>query len=260
YVNWRHLTTLSSNPFRDVRLFMSTYDAMHPPTVRAFLSASQRRRPLWMQGWGQTETGPLTFRFLTRKALSATDLRPTTRDLGSPVPGKTKLRVVDPRTFKPVPPGSPGVVVARTKARCLGYVGEPERWSAKAYGPWWNTGDIGARTRTGRVLLLDREVDMVPGLSCLALEDVIEDRLRDVAECVILGAPDRLPLPVVVTHGKPPGLDAWRQAVAGLPALAEPMIFAWDEVPRTVTGKVRRLALREQLLNAPETHGSGRWT
>ena len=67
YVRLQRLTDRLDNAFRRVRLYISTYDAVHPPTIRAYLRASRRRSPVWMQGWGQTETGPLTFRFHTRR-------------------------------------------------------------------------------------------------------------------------------------------------------------------------------------------------
>ncbi|WP_089952680.1 class I adenylate-forming enzyme family protein [Lentzea xinjiangensis] len=253
YVRWRPLAAGPDNPFHAVRRFVSTYDAMHPPVIRTMLHASRRRRPLWMQGWGQTETGPLSFRFLTRRTAH------TTRDLGRPMPGMARLRVVDPRTLEPVPRGTPGLVFARTRARCAGYVGEQDRWQAKADGPWWNTGDLGIVSRTGAVTLLDREVDAAAGLSCLAVEDTVEDRLPGVVECVVLAASGRPPIPVVVTDAE---LDpaGWRLAVAELPPMAEPVVLRWDEVPRTATGKVRRLELLARLVGATDTNGSGRWT
>ncbi|MEU4767507.1 class I adenylate-forming enzyme family protein [Actinosynnema sp. NPDC023794] len=256
YVRWQPLAARPDNPFRDVRLFVSAHDAMHPPAIRAMLHASRRRRPLWMQGWGQTETGPLTFRFFTRRAL---DRSPDARDLGRPVPGRTRLRVVDPVTLTPVPRGHSGLVLARTAARCAGYVGEQDRWHAKNTGAWWNTGDLGVLTRGGAVRLLDREVDAVPGLSCLRVEDLVEDRLPEVVECVVLGTPGRPPIPVLVTSG-PLDPMAWRHAVADLPAMADPHVLAWDDVPRTGTGKVRRLDLLTRLAGTAATHGSGRWT
>lgn len=109
FVRWRPLLSRLDNPFRDVRFFLSTYDAMHPPVIRDYLHASQRRRPLWMQGWGQTETGPITFRFFTRKSLAAERERhPSTRDLGRAIPVRTRLKVVDPDTFDRYPAASPG--------------------------------------------------------------------------------------------------------------------------------------------------------
>ena len=249
------------NPFRRTRLFISTYDAMHPPTIRTFLDASTRRFPVWMQGWGQTETGPLTFRFHTRGSMAADrGERPTTRDLGRPVPGKTRLRVVDPVTFEPVRRGEAGLVLARTRARCLDYPGETERWRRKDAAGWWNTGDIAIRTRTGRVLLLDREVDHAPRLSCLQVEDVLEDRLTEAQECVLLTRPGTDPLPVVVTAGGNLPRTSWRAAARGLPLMADPVAMTWDEVPRTGTGKVQRKTLLQQLTGRSETCGSGAWT
>ncbi|MBB5958086.1 acyl-coenzyme A synthetase/AMP-(fatty) acid ligase [Saccharothrix tamanrassetensis] len=257
YVRWQQLAASSHNPFRSVRLYVSSYDAMHPPAVRAMLNASKRKHPLWMQGWGQTETGPLTFRFLTRKAARR---ETTARFLGRPVPGRTRLRVVDPATFEDVPRGTPGLVLARTKARCAGYVGEQDRWQAKNSGPWWNTGDLAVRTRTGGVRLLDREVDAVPGFSCLEVEDVVEDRLPEVLECVVLGPAGRLPIPVLVTADGRLDHERWWAVAAGLPDLGLPRVLKWDEVPRTGTGKVRRLELLTRLVGNAETHGTGRWT
>ena len=253
YVRLQPLTTRLDNAFRDVRLFMSTYDAVHPPTVRAYLTASTRRRPLWLQGWGQSETGPITFRFLTRRA---TDLR----DLGRPVPFRTRLRVVDPDTLTPVPRGRPGVVQVRTPARCLGYVGEDDRFAGKCTQGWWNTGDVAVVGRTGRVRLLDREVDRLPGMSCLAVEDTVEDRLAGVVECVVLGRQDGPPLPVVVTTDGTLDPAAWSAAVADLPAMADPLVLGWDDLPRTGTGKVRRTALLTALTGSTATAGTGRWT
>jgi acyl-coenzyme A synthetase/AMP-(fatty) acid ligase len=261
YLRWRHRAEEPGGPFERVRLYISTFDAVHPPTVRAFLGATRHPRPVWLQGWGQTETGPLTFRFLTRRAMTAErDRHPTTRDLGRPVPTRTRLRVVDRETMRPVPRGTSGLVVCRTKALGLGYVGEPQRWRSKRENGWWNTGDIGVLTRTGRLRFLDRETDVIPHGSCVELEDVIDDRLPDVLECVILGVPGRPPLPVVVTEDGALAPDSWRRAIADLPELADPVVIAWDEVPRTDTGKVRRTVLRERLGMSPETYGTGRWT
>ncbi|WP_343243367.1 AMP-binding protein [Streptomyces sp. SID8499] len=259
YVRFRPLTERLDNPFRDVRLFVSTYDAMHPPTIRAYLAASRRRSPLWMQGWGQTETGPLTFRF-HRRGPGGTLPGPGTRNLGRPIPVKTRLRVVDPDTFRPLPRGRAGLVLARTHARALEYVGEEDRWSAKQHGGWWNTGDIGVRNRDGSVELLDREVDHSPRLSCLHAEDLLEQRLPQALECIVLTGAGGAPLPVVVTADGRLDLTDWRAAVRGLPPLADPVALRWEQVPRTGTGKVRRTPLLRQLTGTAGTSGTGRWT
>ncbi|TWV38569.1 AMP-binding protein [Streptomyces misionensis] len=259
YVRLRPLTTRLDNPFRRVRLYISTYDAVHPPALRAYLTASDHPRPLWMQGWGQTETGPLTFRFHTRRSALAADAESTTRRLGRPVPGRTRLRAVDPQTLRPVPRGRSGLLLVRTAALALGYVGEEERWAAKRIGDWWSTGDIGVLHRDGSVSVLDREVDSLPGMSCLRTEDALEQRLPQALECVVLAVPDGDPLPVVVTADGRLDPDAWEQATYGLPTLRDPAVLTWDDVPRTGTGKVRRAALARRLAGTALA-GTGRWT
>ncbi|WP_219910617.1 hypothetical protein [Saccharothrix carnea] len=64
---------------------------------------------------------------------------------------------------------------------------------------------------------------------------------------------------VQVTSG-PLDPAAWRRAVADLPPMADPHVPAWEDVPRTATGGVRRLDLLTRLTGTAETHGSGRWT
>ncbi|OLR91296.1 class I adenylate-forming enzyme family protein [Actinokineospora bangkokensis] len=260
YVRWHHLTG-PGGPFAGVRLFVNTFDAVHPPTVRAFLAASARRYPVWLQVWGQTETGPITFRLLTRRAVARPARRhPTTRDLGRPAPGRTRLRVVDPRTLSDLPPGTPGLLLVRTPGTCVGYLGEQDRWHAKWTGGWWNTGDLGVRTPLGTVRLLDREVDLIPGLSSVELEDVLEDRIPRARECVVLGTPGSPPTPVVVTDDGTLDPRAWVRAQHDLPALADPVVLTWDQVPRTGTGKVRRHELRRALHHGDATFGTGQWT
>lgn len=261
FVQWRSLASAPHNVFRDVRLYINTFDAVHPPTIRTYLAASRRRHPLWAQVWGQAETGPLTFRILSRTTIAGRqDRDPTTRDLGRPIPARTGIRVVDPDSLRPLPRGQAGIVMVRTRARCIDYLGERDRWLAKAHGQWWNTGDIGMLTRGGALHLLDRECDSAPGTSCLRLEDIIEDDLPDVLECTILPTPGRPPLPVVVTGDGPVPAEIWRTATAGLPRLADPVTLAWGDLPRTETGKVRRAALRERFPTHRTAHGSGNWT
>ncbi|WEV29481.1 AMP-binding protein [Streptomyces sp. 71268] len=261
YVGWEPLTEKPHHVFTDVRVYVSTFDAMHPPTVRTFLRASQRRFPTWLQGWGQSETGPMTFRLLARRDLEAQgDRHPTIRDVGRPIPGFTGMKVVDPQTLRPVPDGTPGVVLSRTHGRCVGYLGEEDRWQLKAEGKWWNTGDWAVRGRTGAFRLLDREVDVIPGMSCIELEDVLADRLPRLTEAAVIGVPGELPLPVVCTRDGSWDQAAWQRATADLPRMADPRLLEWDEFPRTSTGKVRRMELRERLLGEASAYGTGRWT
>lgn len=263
YERWEHeLLARGTDAFSRVRLFVSTFDAMHPPTVRAFLAATDHRFPVWLQGWGQSETGPMAFRLLTRPALRRRgDRRSTVRNVGRPIPLRMRLKVVDPQTGRPVPVGTPGVALARTKGQCVSYVGEEDRWRLKAEGGWWNTGDLVIRTRTGSFKLVDREIDRIPGMSGIELEDVLLDRLAWASEVIILGVPGGSPLPVLcLADGRPFDQAEWAAATADLPELAPPVVLPWSELPRTGTGKVRRLQLREQLVGRADSFGTGKWS
>ncbi|GAA4619040.1 AMP-binding protein [Actinoallomurus liliacearum] len=250
-----------SNVFSSVRMFISNFDAVHWSRVRTFLNASRHRFPLWRDGYGQSETGGLGMTFITRRrANKRRDQEPGPRTVGRPMPTFVQIKVVDPRTFRPVPNGTPGLVFARTRARCIGYFGEPERWNEKAVGEWWNTGDIGIKTRTGKVKVLDREVNYTPGISCIELEDVLVDYLPKKHDVALLAVSDGPPVPVVAAPDGRLDQGQWRRAVRGLPELAEPIVIDIEDMPRTGTGKIRREELRRRYLGGAEGPGTGSWT
>jgi acyl-coenzyme A synthetase/AMP-(fatty) acid ligase len=151
-------------------------------------------------------------------------------------------------------------MMVATKSRCLDYLGEHERHREKQRGKWWNTGDIGERASFGRLRLVDREVDIIPGTSGIELESILLDRLERASDVAVLGVPGRPPVPVLCMRDNRLGPEEWRAATADLPELDEPRLLDWEEVPRTATWKVRRLELREKVLGTKEVLGTGRWT
>lgn len=261
FQRWEELALARPELFARVRLYVGTFDAVHPRTVRTFLGASRRRFPVWLQGWGQSEVGPLCFTLFTRGRMrKVSQDSSVTSDIGWPSPGLTRVRLVDPETGRAVGRGRPGIMLAATKARCLDYLGESDRHREKVSGRWWNTGDVGERGRFGRLKLVDREVDIIPGTSGIELESILLDRLPRASEVTVLGVPGRPPVPVLCMSDDRLDPQEWRAAVRGLPELDEPRLVPFDEVPRTATWKVRRLDLREQVLGTKEGLGSGRWT
>ncbi|GAA3947331.1 AMP-binding protein [Actinomadura viridis] len=266
FQRWEGLATSHPHLFERVRAYVSTFDAIHPRTVRTFLEASPRRGVVWGQSWGQSEVGPVSLGVYTRRKMrrSAGATTAVTTNAGRPVPLIMKVRLVDPETRRKVRRGRPGIVLVRTKGRCLDYLGETDRHRAKIWDGWWNTGDIGERTRTGGLRILDREVDIIPGASGIDLESVLLERLPDASEIIVLGVPGRPPVPVVGMDGAAGGArldpERWRAATAGLPELDAPVLIDWADFPRTGTWKVRRPELRERLFGTKTTHGTGQWT
>jgi acyl-coenzyme A synthetase/AMP-(fatty) acid ligase len=258
FQRWEELADLKPDLFSQVKRFISTFDAVHPRTVRKYLAISRRRFPVWAWGLGQSEIAGFTFNIFTKRTVRDPDVRHDATNLGWPA--LVRVRIVDPETGRDQPRGKPGLIMVKTPNRCLAYLGEEDRHQAKINGVWWNTGDLGVRASLGRFRLIDREVDMVPGMSCIEVESTLLDRLDRASEVVVLAVPDGPPVPVLCLRDDRLDPQEWARATEGLPELAEPKIVPWDEVPRTATWKVRRVELREKLLGAQSGHGTGKWT
>ncbi|MGW7536675.1 class I adenylate-forming enzyme family protein [Amycolatopsis sp. NPDC054798] len=255
------IRTGADNPFSRIRLFAGNFDAIRWPVIRRFLNASRHPFPLWRDGYGQSETGGMGMTVISRRSANrARDHKPGPRVVGRPMPGFVTLKIVDPATFEPVERGRPGLVLAKTKARCAGYYGEPERWKEKLVGDWWNTGDIGILTPTGALKIVDREVNVSSGIGYLEFEDTLVDRLPEGSDVAILPRENALPLPVVATRDGRLDETDWSVARTGLPALADPVVIKTTDMPRTATGKIVREELRRTHLDTVATPGTGRWT
>jgi acyl-coenzyme A synthetase/AMP-(fatty) acid ligase len=262
YLAWEHLATDEARLFRNVRLFVNSFDAIHTRTMRKFLAATERRFPIWIQSWSQSEQGSLVFRPFIRSVVKKVGRRPApTQLLGWPVPFYSKHRAVDPETGKEVRRGEVGLIEVNQPGRCLAYVGEQHRHDIKVNGDWWNTGDLGIINRWGAVRIVDREIDRIPGASAIELEDVLLDRLPTLTEVVVLPRAGERPVPVYSTQDDVP-LDErdWTAATQDMPTMADPIHIRWDEFPRTGTWKIRRVELRERLFEGSEAIGMGTWT
>lgn len=246
FMEWEELADDPRGPLESVKYFSSTFDAIHPGTIKRLLDASGRRAPLFWQLYGQSETGPVVGRgYTARRAVTANG-----RCLGVPMPGVTRIRVV-PRNGQPVTEQTPGYIEVLTQGRALTYHGEQERYDKMVQGEWWRMGDVGYRTKAGCLHLLDREVDLIPGMtSTLAAEDQILAHLHELTELVFVPGEDDRPVPVLSTRKDEP-LDPYRWAAAakGLVSLADPVQLRLEDFPRTATSKIKRLELAAALRN-----------
>ncbi|GAA2400966.1 AMP-binding protein [Actinomadura vinacea] len=240
FVLWEELATAPGTPLARVRSYGSTFDAIHPRTIRRLLGASRRRAPWLLQLYGQSETGPVAFRWYSRRGAT----RSNGRLVGTRIPGFTRLRVVDDHGV-PCPAGVPGHIEARTRGRILAYHGAPEQYARQTNGAWWRMGDMGYRNRWGALYLIDREIDQIDSVdSSLHVEDVLMSRLEELREVVIVSGPEREAVPVVCTRDdRPLDLSRWERATADLPPMADPRRWRFDDLPRTGTWKIKRVEL-----------------
>ncbi|MFF5585424.1 class I adenylate-forming enzyme family protein [Streptomyces hygroscopicus] len=249
YITWEGLA--DSGAMSSVRMFLGTFDAMHPRTVDAMLRGSRRRLAMFTEVYAQSELGPIAFRARTRRIgrfRRGVGAELAGHRVGRAMPGYSRIRVVDEGGNR-VPRGAGGRIQVRSKGRFAGYLNFPERATENLFeGGWWDSGDWGARTATGALRLHDRQTERLAGAtSGIALEDVLLDRMPELAEAVVLEEGGLL-LPVLASRSAEPVTDErWRTATGDLPPLAPPRFVARADIPRTATGKVRREVLRHRL-------------
>ncbi|WP_199487353.1 class I adenylate-forming enzyme family protein [Actinomadura spongiicola] len=244
FMAWEGLSDDPRRPFASVKYFSSTFDAIHPRTIRRLLASSRRRVPQYFQIYGQSEVGPAVGRPYFRGSVRRMD----GRCVGFPLPGSAKVRVVSQNGKRPSKT-NPGHIEARWDGIAKSYFGEQERYDANVHDGWWRTGDVGYRTRFGCLHMLDREIDTIDGVgSNLEIEDLVLNRLEELTELVVVPGPESEPTPVVCTFkDQPLDLDRWRAAVTEYPQLADPVQIPMAELPRTATLKTRRVELSRML-------------
>lgn len=109
-----------------------------------------------LEGYGCTEMGPVVsvnVPNVAHWALRQTGLKSGT--VGHPLPG-VAAKVVDPETGETVPEGKQGLLLLKSPARMLGYLGPPEKTAEVLRDGWYVTGDIAALDEDGFIRITDR--------------------------------------------------------------------------------------------------------
>ena len=181
-----------------------------------------------------------------------------------------EMRIVDPATRQPLPPGELGEIAARGYCVLDGYHNDPDATSAAIDADgWFHTGDLGFTDGHGRIAFRGRGRDMlkVGGENVAPLE--VETRLARhpaVRHVEVVGAPDpRLDEVVAAFVELEPDHEATEATAAGLIAHCRGAI-AHFKVPRHVrfvgpgewpmsATKVSKAALRQRI--AEELVGAG---
>jgi acyl-coenzyme A synthetase/AMP-(fatty) acid ligase len=251
FMKWEPLAPAGA--LASVKCFLTTFDVIHPGTVKNLLAGSRYPWALFWEIYGQSElcaiAGILHVRgFAGRTWGRRIEQRLGGHLLGWGLPGHSRIRIVD-GDGEVVQPGTPGRIQVRSKGCFTTYLNRPEAVGANLTADgWWDTGDWGKMDRLARVSLIDRQVErLTSGLSAIALEDVLLDRMPWLLEAIVLERERELVLVVVSRDGK---LDtsAWRAATRDLPLLSRlPVVVDESVIPRTATGKVQRAALAERV-------------
>ncbi|MGW8380863.1 AMP-binding protein [Streptomyces sp. ODS28] len=202
--------------------------------------------------YGMTETSPVSTQTRTDDSL---ERRVSTVGRVGP---HLEVKVADPATGLTVPRGEPGELCTRGYSVMLGYWEEPERTAeAVDAARWMHTGDLAVMDEDGYLSVTGRIKDMVIRGGENLYPREIEEFLYthpDILDAQVIGVPDE-------KYGEE--LMAWVRLREGAPALDAAALRAFcegrlahfkipryvhvvEEFPMTVTGKVRKVEMREQ--------------
>lgn len=201
-------------------------------------------------GFGQTETA------VQVANPPGQELKPGS--MGRPTPGFT-VELLDPVTGEPgAQEGEISLDLASDPVGLMvGYHGDPERTAEAMAGGYYRTGDIGSRDADGYITYVGRSDDVFKAsdykISPFELESALLEH-EAVAEAAVVPAPDavRLAVPkayVVLAAGYEPGPDTakllFEHARAVLAPYKRLRRIEFGPLPKTVSGKIRRIELRE---------------
>jgi fatty-acyl-CoA synthase len=199
-----------------------------------------------------TETSPASC-----QTLIDDDLERRTATVGRALP-HVEIKVVDPDTGDVVERGQPGEFCTRGYSLMLGYWNDNEktREAIDADG-WMHTGDLAVMREDGYCNIVGRIKDMVIRGGENVYPREVEEFLYthpDIEDAQVIGVPDD-------KYGEE--ICAWIRMKPGRPALDAESVRAFatgklahykipryvhvvDEFPMTITGKVRKVDMREE--------------
>lgn len=242
---------LSAYRFPHLRHCVSAGESLNPPVLAAWQQATGLTI---YEGYGQTETVLLigNFRCLGH------EVRPGS--MGRAAPG-FEVAIIDEDGAE-LPPGVVGQIAVRvTPHRPLAmfreYWGNPEETAARYLGDFYLTGDTAWRDGDGYFYFVGRADDVINSSSYRIGPSEVESALLEhpaVLEAGAIGVPEEMRGEVVRAYvvlraGYEPAEHLKRELQAHCKRVTAPykyprQIEFIDELPKTISGKIRRVELR----------------
>lgn len=211
-------------------------------------------------GYGLTETAPLLTTSCSKPGVTyASDAdRHRRRSMaGWPTIGM-QVRVVDPE-MRDVPRDmqSIGEIITCGDHVMEGYFREPDVTASVMTGHWFHTGDMAVWDEDSFIQIVDRKKEIIisggENISSIEVEKAIFAH-PEVLECAVVAAPDETwgEVPAAVVVRKPGAALTSDQLLEFLNGrlgrfkLPKIVVFSEEPLPKTGTGKIRKIVLREQ--------------
>ncbi|MEP7739596.1 AMP-binding protein [Nocardioides sp. 31GB23] len=231
-----------------------------PGALRELLSAGEPLNPEVMnqvrEHWGLTIRDGFGQTELPLAVGNVPGMPVKPGSMGLPLPG-VPIVLVDPLTGEPADEGEICVDLSRRPMSLMtGYQDDEERNADAMRGGYYHTGDVASRDADGYIFYIGRTDDVFKAsdykISPFELESVLIEHPA-VAEAAVVPAPDevRLAVPkayVALAPGFEPtretAADIFRHARAGLAPYQRIRRLEFLELPKTISGKIRRVDLR----------------
>jgi acetyl-CoA synthetase len=208
-------------------------------------------------GFGQTET--------TAQVGNTPGQPVRPGSMGRPLPGY-EVVLVDPVSGKPGPDGEICLDLGRRPLGLMtGYLDDPELDAAAMRGGYYHTGDVAITDPDGYITYVGRTDDVFKAsdyrISPFELESVLIEH-EAVAEAAVVPSPDplRLAVPkayIQLTATSEPSPEQARSIMAFCRERVAPYKrirrVEFADLPKTISGKIRRVELRSQETGRPES-------
>ena len=272
---WRMLIQheLTEKP-RSLREVVSAGEPLNPEVIA-------RIKDWWgleiRDGYGQTETTALIGNMPGDPVVAGA--------MGVPLPG-VDIALIDPLTGEVVNgSGAEGEICLPLAAGAAGhesrsgsgaaprplnlmteYLGNPEATARATAGGYFHTGDVAVRGENGVLTFVGRTDDIFKSSDFKVSPFEVESALIEhpfVAEAAVVGAPDDTKLNITKAYvalaaGVPANEDTARAVLAhareALPAYMRVRRVEFYDLPKTASGKIRRVELRQREIDA---HAAG---
>ncbi|OGW46462.1 MAG: acyl-CoA synthetase [Nitrospirae bacterium GWC2_57_9] len=245
------LEDLSRYHYAGVRHFTSAGEPLNPEVIKVWQEATGRTIH---EGYGQTESTVLVANYPFMKVKPGS--------MGKPVPDLT-VDILD-EDFKPVPTGEVGFIcVQANPARPVGifegYLEDPDENAKVFQHGWYNTGDKAVKDDEGYFTFVGRGDDIIKAsgyrIGPFEVESVIQEHPA-VAENAVVASPDPvrgeiIKSFIVLAPGFKASDDLVREIQEFVKARTAPYKYPreiefMEELPKTVSGKVKRAVLRSR--------------
>jgi acetyl-CoA synthetase len=201
-------------------------------------------------GYGQTET--------TAIIANTPGAALVPGSMGTPLPG-VAIALIDPLTGEAGDEGEICVDLSAAPVNLMsGYLGDDVKTATAMADGYFHTGDVASRDAQGYITFIGRTDDIFKSsdykVSPFEVESILLEH-EAVAEAAVVGAPDDIRLNVTkayvaLAEGWAPDAETARQilqhATETMPPYMRVRRLEFSELPKTASGKIRRVELRDR--------------